>query len=177
MKMKKQCKKKAVEETGETKGKITQRTQAIEKPSRTQKLLAKKPISGNAGVTEKPLVTGKPETAVSSAPMGKSEAEPLGIKKKFIESSNICEVTFRFPREAALKARKVTVVGDFNHWDRETNRLKKQDNGDFTITLELDAGKEYRFRYLIDGHQWENDWHADKYVENPYGVEDSVVCA
>jgi 1,4-alpha-glucan branching enzyme len=55
--------------------------------------------------------------------------------------------------------------------------MEKREDGDFTATVEVAAGKEYRFRYLIDGQRWENDWHADKYVKGPYGAEDSVVCA
>jgi 1,4-alpha-glucan branching enzyme len=70
----------------------------------------------------------------------------------------------------------VTIVGDFNNWDKEATPMKKLKNGDFTITLGLASGREYRFRYLIDGKIWENDWCADKYVKNPYGAEDSVVC-
>ncbi len=30
-------------------------------------------------------------------------------------------------------------------------------NGDFSATLSLEAGKSYRFRYLLDGKRWEND--------------------
>ncbi len=51
-------------------------------------------------------------------------------------------------------------------------RLKK---GGFTVTLELQPGKEYKFRYLIDGNRWENDWGADRYERNPYGEDNSVV--
>jgi hypothetical protein len=27
----------------------------------------------------------------------------------------------------------------------------------------------------VDGKKWLNDWHADDFVENAYGSEDSVV--
>ena len=46
---------------------------------------------------------------------------------------------------------------------------------DFTVTLELETGRSYRFRYIIDGWKYENDWYADRYEPNPYGGEDSVV--
>jgi hypothetical protein len=39
----------------------------------------------------------------------------------------------------------------------------------------LETGREYRFKYLIDGKRWENDWHADRYEPNIYGTDDSVV--
>ena len=36
-------------------------------------------------------------------------------------------------------------------------------------------GHEGRYRYLLDEERWENGWHADGYVPNPYGSEDSLV--
>ena len=41
--------------------------------------------------------------------------------------------------------------------------------------MELAAGRRWRFRYLLDGARWENDWAADDYVANEFGGEDSVV--
>ena len=40
---------------------------------------------------------------------------------------------------------------------------------------ELEAGRRFKFRYLVDGKEWLNDWHADDHLENPYGSFDSVV--
>jgi len=175
--MKQQGKKDTVEKGVEKKGKFAEKTQAVERPSGAKKLPAMKNSAAKVKVTEKPVIAEKPKTAVNSAALTKPKATPLGIQKKYIESRNICEVTFRLPGEASLRADKVTVVGDFNNWEKEATPLEKQKNGDFTTILELDAGKEYRFRYLIDGQRWENDWHADKYVKSLYDVEDSVVCA
>jgi len=39
----------------------------------------------------------------------------------------------------------------------------------------LSAGREYQFRYLVDGQDWYNDWQADKYVPNNFGGDNSVV--
>jgi hypothetical protein len=39
----------------------------------------------------------------------------------------------------------------------------------------LDAGRAYRFRYLLDDQRWENDWAADAYLPNSFGGDDSVV--
>ena len=43
------------------------------------------------------------------------------------------------------------------------------------MTVDLDAGRAYRFRYLLDGQRWDNDWAADAYVANDFGGDDSVV--
>ena len=139
---------------------------------RTTKTVKEPSVADKAGATKK--TAAKRSKAIVRA--GEQKTEPFGIRKEYSKSQKMCRATFRLPAEAAPKARKVTIVGDFNNWDKETTLLRKLDNGDFTITLELDPGKEYRFRYLIDGKIWENDWRADKYVKTPYGVEDSVVC-
>jgi 1,4-alpha-glucan branching enzyme len=97
------------------------------------------------------------------------------IKKRYLKSRPVCKVTFRLLKDVVPEAQKVNISGDFNDWDQELTRMKRLRNGDFTITLELEKGKEYHFRYLIDGKRWENDWFADKYLPNPFGGDDSVV--
>lgn len=100
------------------------------------------------------------------------------IKKQFLKNKPVCKATFTLPVEAAPKAKDVVLVGDFNDWDAENGvKMKKQKNGVFKAVLTLEAGKEYEFRYLIDGENWENDWEADKYVATPFGVNNSVVSA
>jgi 1,4-alpha-glucan branching enzyme len=99
----------------------------------------------------------------------------IGFRKQYLKSRPICRVTFRLPKKAAPDAKGVTIVGDFNNWDKALTPMKRLKNGDFTVTLELERGREYRFRYLIDGNRWENDWCADRYVPNPYNCDDSVV--
>jgi hypothetical protein len=53
--------------------------------------------------------------------------------------------------------------------------MVKRKDGRWSTTLSLESGKEYRFRYLLDGKNWENDWNADRYEMNAFGTEDSVV--
>ena len=100
------------------------------------------------------------------------------MKKQFLKSKPVCKVTFSLPKEAAENAKKVQVVGDFNDWNvKKGYSLTKLKNGSFKKVVNLESGKEYEFRYLIDGETWENDWNADKYVSTPYGTENSVVIA
>jgi 1,4-alpha-glucan branching enzyme len=73
-------------------------------------------------------------------------------------------VTFWLPSEAAPDARSVAVAGSFNAWSVDRHPLKRLKTGGFSLEIELQAGKEYEFRFLIDGGRWENAWNADKYV-------------
>jgi 1,4-alpha-glucan branching enzyme len=100
---------------------------------------------------------------------------PIGIKKEYLKGLNVCRVTFRLPKAAAPNAKSVYVVGDFNNWNIHATPMRMLENGDYTVRLDLDAGKEYQFRYLIDELRWENDWNADKYVKSPYGDHDNSV--
>jgi len=98
-----------------------------------------------------------------------------GIEKHYLNEGSSCLVSFKLTKEAAPGAEKVTITGDFNDWNKENIVMKKLKNGDFTLTLTLKANREYRFRYLIDGERWENDWNADRYDPNEFGWHDSVV--
>jgi hypothetical protein len=80
-------------------------------------------------------------------------------------------VTFTHP----CVAETVAVVGEFNSWDQGVHVMAPGGDGVRTITLELPAGRRYRFRYLLEGARWENDWGADDYVDNEFSGDDSVV--
>lgn len=82
-------------------------------------------------------------------------------------------VAFELPAEVA--ATSVSLVGDFNDWSPEANPLHLLADGRFHTEVTLPAGQRSRFRYLIDGQRWENDWAADDYVPNGLGADDSVV--
>ncbi len=79
------------------------------------------------------------------------------------------------PKVAAPDAKSVCIVGDFNNWDIHADPMKKQENEDYVISLDLEQGREYQFRYLIDGLKWENDRDADKSVRSVYGDCDNSV--
>lgn len=112
---------------------------------------------------------------VSAEPVEKklSQVKPttqnVGIIKKYLRDTHVCKVTFRLPKVVAPVAKSVCVVGDFNNWNIQANQMKKLKNGDYSIALHLEPGKEYLFRYLIDESRWGNGWNADKYVKSCYG--------
>ncbi len=116
-----------------------------------------------------------PAKAPAKKAASKRNIASLGLSKQFMKSRPVVRVTFRLPREAAQEASAVSVVGDFNGWEAGASPMKRLRDGSFSATVELEIGREYRFRYLIDGGRWENDWLADRYEPNAFGGEDSVV--
>jgi len=96
------------------------------------------------------------------------------IRKTLSAHSNKIVVRFELP--SAIWADSVCLVGDFNNWNQRSHPLiRDRYDGTWYIILELERGKEYQFRYLVNGREWHNDWHADRYVPNPYGGTNSVV--
>ena len=97
------------------------------------------------------------------------------MKKVYLKDHRACRVTFTLPRAAVKKAKSVHVVGDFNDWESEATPLKRQKDGSFAATIDLQVGREYRFRYLIDKNRWENDWAADRYEPSGYASEENSI--
>ncbi len=99
----------------------------------------------------------------------------MSIKKQFLKSKPVCKVSFRISKEEANGAKKIQVLGDFNKWNLKAKPMKSLKSGDFSQTIELESGKEYQFRYLMDGEQWINDAEADSKVANEFDSENDVV--
>jgi len=98
------------------------------------------------------------------------------LKKKYLSRNAGCSVTFILPADEAQGAGTASVLGDFNAWDGKSTPMARDADGNFMATMTLEAGREYRFRYLLDGRRWENDGCADKYEANPYGnAENGIV--
>ena len=95
------------------------------------------------------------------------------LKKAYSKTGRVCRVTFTLPSE--VKAKTASLCGEFNDWDSTSHPMKRLKDGGFTVTVSLEPGRNYCFRYLLDGERWENDWEADAYVRNPLGSDDSVV--
>ncbi|MDR4503925.1 MAG: isoamylase early set domain-containing protein [Candidatus Scalindua sp.] len=112
----------------------------------------------------------------------KAESQPVkdrtrngGIKKEYVNDKNLCRVTFTLPKEATNGSESVSLVGDFNNWDSRANPMEKGKDGGFVTVCDLEPGREFQFRYLIDDSIWENDWCADRYVKSCYGDSDNSV--
>jgi 1,4-alpha-glucan branching enzyme len=95
------------------------------------------------------------------------------LKKSYYKGGAKCRVWFYLP--ADVGAETAFLVGDFNDWSEAANPMKKKKDGTFYTALTLEVGKEYEYRFFLDGERWENDWEADLYKPNDLGTENSVV--
>jgi 1,4-alpha-glucan branching enzyme len=95
------------------------------------------------------------------------------LKKAYSQTGRKCRVTFELQSNGEVQT--ASVCGEFNDWSPTAHPLKRRKDGSFAGMLWVEAGRQYRFRYLLDGEHWENDQAADGYTSNPFGSEDSVL--
>ena len=102
------------------------------------------------------------------------------LRKRYIRSRKVWKVTFEVPETElpeAIEVQSVHLVGEFNDWDAAATPMTLRRGRVFRTTLELEPGREYQFRYLINGEHWCNDWRADAYAPSGLGDDNCVVAA
>ena len=99
----------------------------------------------------------------------------MGIRKKFLKSKPVCKVTFNIPKQMGNGAQQAHVVGEFNNWLPLATPMKRLKTGAFSATVDLETGRSYQFRYLLEQSRWENEPDADDYSPTPYGDSDNSV--
>lgn len=96
------------------------------------------------------------------------------MTKTYLKSKKgTCKVTFELPGE--VEAKSAAIVGEFNNWDPAATPMKRKRDGSFSATVNLEAGREYRFKYWLDNERWANDPNPDRLVANPFGTQDSLI--
>ncbi|MEO6135596.1 MAG: isoamylase early set domain-containing protein [Ginsengibacter sp.] len=85
-------------------------------------------------------------------------------------------ITFSLPAEAVQGASEVKLLGDFNNWNPENApRLERQADGSYKAVTELEAGRTYHYRFLLDNGNWVNDYSAQQYENVPGFYIDNCV--
>jgi 1,4-alpha-glucan branching enzyme len=100
------------------------------------------------------------------------------LKKRYIKTRKVAKVTFDLPKSElpeTIEVESVHLVGEFNEWDPTATPMALRRGGIYRVTVELEPGREYQFRYLVNGEHWYNDWHADAYVPSGTGGDNCVV--
>ncbi|MFM6924397.1 MAG: glycoside hydrolase family 13 [Ferruginibacter sp.] len=79
------------------------------------------------------------------------------------------KVTFTLPAANVIGAEGCVLLGEFNNWNADEGiYLKKQADGSMTAEVELPAGNDYQYRYLLSNGRWVND-DAEKITSEMHG--------
>jgi hypothetical protein len=101
-----------------------------------------------------------------------AEAQAAGVTGEAAGTERTVDVVFSLPAET--QADRVALCGEFNDWSLESISLARGDDRAWRVTVPLVPGT-YRYKFLLDGETWENGTDADRYEENAYGTQDSVI--
>ena len=100
----------------------------------------------------------------------------MTINKRYFKTKPCCTVTFRLQKRDIGPAEKASVVGEFNEWQTSATPMTRLKDGSFKATVDLEPGRQYQFRYLLDDERWVNDAEAEAFVPTEYyDAENSVV--
>ena len=94
------------------------------------------------------------------------------IRKLPAPKTDYVRVIFELP--ACIWADRIFLVSDFNEWSTSIAPFVQSRDGVWRATADLPAGKEYQFRYLVDG-TWQTDFYADGWISNEFGSQNSIV--
>ncbi len=94
------------------------------------------------------------------------------LKKRKVAGGKV-RVTFAMPATEGVS--QLFLSGEFNDWSETATPMTRVADGSWSVTLTLEGGRSYEYRYLADTGDWHNDWAADSYLRNPYGADNSVV--
>jgi hypothetical protein len=90
------------------------------------------------------------------------------MKKEQVKNKAVFNVTFNYNVVPENPVHSVIVLGDFNEWSLENGYvLKPNKKGDFEGKFPIPAGRDYHFRYLVNGERWANEKHADGWEASP----------
>ncbi|MBA4366800.1 MAG: glycoside hydrolase [Desulfobacterium sp.] len=80
------------------------------------------------------------------------------------------KVTFKF---VSPDAENVSLVGNFNDWDKAKHPMKKEGNGVWSKTVILGYGV-HQYKFLADD-QWVEDPNNEKLAPNEFGTLNNII--
>ncbi|MGB9735634.1 MAG: hypothetical protein ACP5JP_02660 [bacterium] len=86
-------------------------------------------------------------------------------------ADNLVTITFKV---SLPDAKNVYLLGTFNKWGEKPEKLKRTDNGLFTITLKLKPGI-YQYVYKVDDNKIIPDPGAMLYTEDGFGQKNAIL--
>lgn len=90
---------------------------------------------------------------------------------------NVKNVKLTIPAHLVHNATSAQALGDFNNWTpSDFSKMTLQEDGSLAVTLSLEAGKSYQYRFFLNDGRWLNDPSAQGYEEQAtYFTHNSIV--
>ncbi len=85
--------------------------------------------------------------------------------------ANLITIVFRIAPQ--FGGRYADLAGDFTAW--APIAMDRLPSGGFWLTLRLERGRRWRYRFLLDGERWMNDPNVCEFVTEPSSGRVSVL--
>jgi 1,4-alpha-glucan branching enzyme len=89
------------------------------------------------------------------------------------EEKTRLQVTFVSPMIPDCEC--VYLVGDFNNWSVAAHPMEQVEGDTWSLTINLEPGKTYQYRYYTNNGNWLNNSDVDDYYPSPFGAHNSVL--
>ena len=150
----------------------------LDQPARSEAVAAETPADKSSAPSTPAKTMPKLQTPLAAVWPAATLPEPIRPPQKAAGAEKAptptatptVEVRFVY---LDLRAKQVSLCGDFNGWASDATPMKRQNGGPWETSVALAPGR-YQYKFLVDG-QWLPDLLARENVYNEHGTLNSVV--
>jgi diguanylate cyclase (GGDEF)-like protein len=84
-------------------------------------------------------------------------------------------IWFSYAPPKTMQPREVSVVGDFNNWDRKQGTMQRDETSGRWIRRMLLKPGDYKYKFLVDTNIWVADPVSDRQVDDGFGGVCSIL--
>jgi diguanylate cyclase (GGDEF)-like protein len=125
----------------------------------------------SAGVATFPVDAGTEDDLIKKADQSLYQAKAQG-RNHVVSYEPAIKVPIHFWPHRAVK--KVSLVGNFNNWDKDVDHMTRQDDGSYRFTIALNPGV-YHYKFVVDDVEWIPDPSNPERVHDGVGGDNSIL--
>ena len=128
-------------------------------------------ITISAGVATFPVDASGEEDLVKKADSSLYVAKSQG-RNRVVAFEPPIKVTITYRPQRELQ--KVSLVGDFNNWDKDADFMARQEDGSFRFIISLNPGI-YHYKFVLDDLEWIPDPSRPERAHDGLGGDNSIL--
>ncbi len=125
----------------------------------------------SAGVATFPVDASNEEDLVKKADSSLYLAKSQG-RNRIVAFEPPIKVTIAYRPQRELQ--KVSLVGDFNNWDKDVDFMTRQEDGSFRFVISLNPGI-YHYKFVLNDLEWIPDPSSPEHVHDGLGGDNSIL--
>jgi diguanylate cyclase (GGDEF)-like protein len=128
-------------------------------------------ITISAGVATFPVDASNEEDLVKKADSSLYVAKSQG-RNRVVAFEPPIKITITYRPQRELQ--KVSLVGSFNNWDKDSDLMTRQEDGSFRFVISLNPGI-YHYKFVLNDLEWIPDPSSTEKVHDGLGGDNSIL--